>query len=451
MRARVSDAGPRQAVQRVLLGLLLAASGPALAVEPPSDLTGVLQRIAAQSPAIQAAQAGQRAASAQEREARAAWFGKVDGYARSMHYNDPRLIRPITQPANVALYPFSRNQFGYGVEAQLPIDLSGQILASVQAARANARRAMWSAQDQRLQSMLDGAALYRNLQAVSGQRDALQAQQRALARSLAVARKGLKVGSIARVNLLRVQAAESAVQGQLAGVEGQEQHLRAQLAALMDLRGFQADIRPPASAPARLPDGNPQRAPLLAAAQSAAYAAAAREQAAHRAQWPQLALTGGWDHNAIQFDQRAVDTWQVMLVLKLNLWSGGAQRAAISVARASREEATDRARQAQLNLSAARAGATAAWHAQSRAYAAATAGLTAADESARIERDRFKVGLGSATDLIDAEAALAQARAGVANALAAWWEADDALRYTHGEAPLALTEVSHTSSAAQGH
>lgn len=450
MHTRVSNDVPCSAVHRALLGLLLAASLPALAVEPPTDLTGVLQRIAAQSPAIQAAQAGQRAASAQEREARAAWFGKVDGNARSIHYNDPRLIRPITLPANVANFPFASNQFGYGVEAQLPIDLSGQILASVQAARANARRAMWSAQDQRLQSMLDGAALYHNLQAVSGQRDALQAQQRALARSLAVARKGLKVGSIARVNLLRVQAAESAVQGQLAGVEGQEQRLRAQLAALMDMPDFQADILQPASAPARLPDGNPQGAPLLAAAQSAADAAAAREQAAHRAQWPQLALTGGWEHNAIQFDRRGVNTWQVMLELKLNLWSGGAQRAAISVARAAREEATDRARLAELNLTAASAGATAAWHAQSRAYVAATAGLTASDEGARIERDRFQLGLGSATDLIDAEAALAQASAGVANALAAWWEADDALRYTHGEAPLALTEASLPSSAAQG-
>jgi outer membrane protein TolC len=68
-----------RAVHRVLLRLLLAASLPAMAAEPPADLTGVLQRIAAQSPAIQAAQASQRAASAQEREARAAWFGKVDG------------------------------------------------------------------------------------------------------------------------------------------------------------------------------------------------------------------------------------------------------------------------------------------------------------------------------------------------------------------------------------
>ena len=451
MHARVSSAGPaRMALRRVLLTLLLAASLPATAAEQPADLTGVLQRIATRSPTIHAAQAGRRAAGAQERATRAAWFGKVDTYARSMHYNDPRLVRPITEPPNVALYPFSRNQFGYGVEAQLPIDISGQILASVQAARANARRAMWSAEDQRLQTILDGAALYRNLQAVTGQRSALEAQQRALASSLAVARKGLKVGSIARVNLLRVQAAEAAVQGQLAGVEGQEQHLRAQLAALMDLPMFNAGIKPSPVEPTRLPDGNPDRAPLLAAARSAADAAAAREQVARRAQWPQLALTGGWDHNAIQFDRRAVDTWQVMLVLKLNLWSGGAQRAAISVARASREQAMDRSRQAQLNLTAASAGAAAAWRAQSRAYLAATAGLAAADESARIERDRFKLGLGSATELIDAEAALAQARASVANALAAWWEADDALRYTYGEAPLALGEASRESSAAQG-
>lgn len=450
---RTSHGGPGSARWRVLLGLLLAASGslPALAAQPPLDLVGVLQRISAQSPAIQAAQAGKRAASAQERQARAAWFGKVDGYARSMHYNDPRMVRPITEPPDVAAYPFSRNQFGYGVEAQLPIDINGQILASVQAARANARRAMWSSEDQRLQTILDGAALYRNLQALTGQRQALEAQQRALNSSLVVARKGLKVGSIARVKLLRVQAAVAAVQGQLAGVEGREKHVRAQLAALMDLPSFDAKIQPSTFEPTRLPDGNPERAPLLAAAQSAADAATAREQVARRAQWPQLALTGGWDHNAIQFDRRAVDTWQVMLVLKFNLWSGGAQRAAISAARSVSEEAADRARQARLDLAAASEGAAAAWRAQSRAWLAATAGLAAADESARIERDRFKVGLGSATDLIDTEAALAQARASAANALAGWWEADDALRYTYGEVPLVLAKAFHEIPAAQGH
>ncbi len=450
--AGASSASPcRQAMRRGLLLMLLVVSLPVLSAEQPPDLAGVLRRIANQSPTIQAAQASQRAASAQERTARAAWFGKVDTYARSTHYNDPRMVRSITQPSDITTYAFSRNQFGYGVEGQLPIDINGQILANVQAARANARRAMWNAEDQRLQTMLDGAALYRGLQAATGQTIALEAEFHALESSLAVARKGLKVGSIARVNLLRVQAAVAAVQGQLAGVEGQEHRLRAQLAALMDLPAYTVKIQPPANEPELIPGGNPDKAPLLAAAQSAADAASAREQAARRAQWPQLTLTGGWDHNAIQFDRSAVDTWQVMLVLKVDLWSGGAQRAAISEARAVHEEAIDHARQAQLDLNAASMGAAAAWHAQSKAYLAATSGLLAAEESARIERGRFKVGLGSATELIDAEAALAQARASVTNTRAAWWEADDALRYSYGEAPLALTGVSHESPAAQGY
>ncbi len=425
-------------MRRLLWGLLLTACLPVMAAKPPVGLRGVLQRIAAQSPAIQAAQASQRAAGAQERKARAAWFGKIDVYARSMHYNDPRLIRPITQPPNVALYPFARNQFGDGVQVQLPIDINGEILASVKAARANANRARWGAQDQRLLTLLDGAALYRNLQALSGQRQALEAQKSALDRSLAVARKSLRVGQIAKVSLLRVQAAAAAVQGQLAGVEGQQQHLRAQLAALMDLPDYTAAIELPADPPQNLPQGRFTHAPLYAQAQSAVAAATAHEQAARRAQWPQLALVGSWDRNSIQFNRRAVNTWQVMLVLKVNLWSGGAQRAAIDSASALREVAGDRARQVRLNLAAAQAGATAAWNAQSKAYAAATAGLKAAMDSARIERDRFRLGLGSATDLIDAEAALAHARSALTNALAAWWEADDALRYAYGEPPRAL-------------
>ena len=97
-----------------------------------------------------------------------------------------------------------------------------------------------------------------------------------------------------------------------------------------------------------------------------------------------------------------------------------------------------------------REGAVAAWQAQSKAYAATSASLAAADESAHIERDRFLVGLGSTTDLIDTEAALARARASVANALAGWWEADDALRYAYGEPPLALSASASRSSAVQG-
>jgi outer membrane protein TolC len=420
-----------------------AEAAPALAASSatPSATGGlgdVLQAVAAHSPDVLAAQAAQRQTQAQVDQARAAWFGKVDAYALSQHFNDPRLTRPITEPPNVALYPFARNQFGYGVDFQLPIDISLQIAAEVDAARSRASGAQWSAEDVRLRALLQGATLYRNLQALSGQCAALDKQLESLGAAERVARAGLKVGNIARVNLLRVEAAVAEVQAAIAGVQGQQSKLRAQLAALMGVAEFSAPIESPSAGPAVFhanPDVIP---PGIQAAQSALQASQAKRQAAQRAEYPQLVANGGWNRNAIQWDGRAADTWQINLAVRLNLWSGGAQRSAIDAAQAAEDESRQRLRGAQDNLRAAREGAEAQWNAQDQTYRAARSGLLSAEESARIEQDRFRVGLGSATELIDAEAALARARASVAGALAGWWQADDALRYAYGEPPLAL-------------
>ena len=428
---------PLLIVLTCLTGAAMAqpAGTPAAAAD---DLGWVLQTIAARSPDVQAAQAAQRQTQAQVGQARAAWFGKLDAYALSQHFNDPRLVRPITQPPNVALYPFASNQFGYGVDFQLPIDVSRQIAAEVDAARSRARGAHWSAQDVRLRALLQGAALYRNLQALAGQRVALDQQLDALQASERVARAGLKLGNIARVNLLRVQAAVAEVQASIANAQGQERRLRAQLAALMGVTDFSAPVEPPAAGPARFPADPSTVPPSLRAAQSAVLASQSKLAAAQRAQYPQLAVSGGWNHNAIQWDTRAVDTWQINFGLRLNLWSGGAQRSAVDATQAANNEASQRLRGARDSLRATREGAVAQWHAQDLVCRAARSGLRAAEEAARVERDRFRIGLGSATDLIDAEAALTRARASLAGALSGWWQADDALRYAYGEAPLAM-------------
>lgn len=417
--------------------------------ETGDELARVLQAIAARSPDVLAAQAAQRQATAHVEQTRAAWFGKIDAYATSQHFNDPRLTRPITQPPNVALYPFGSNQFGYGLDFQLPIDVSRQIAAEVDAARSGAAAARWSAEDVRLRAVLEGATLYRNLQALRGQQAALDKQLQALQASERAAEAGLKAGNIARVDLLRVQAAVAEVRASIAGTQGQQRKLRAQLAALMDAPEFTSHVEPPSSGPARLPvnpDGAP---PSLQAAQSAVLASEARVSAARRAQYPQVVVNSGWNHNAIQWDSRAVDTWQIILGVRLNLWAGGAQRSAVSEAQAAEAEARERMRSTQGGLRAAREGAAAQWNAQEQTYRAAVSGLRSADESARIEQDRFRVGLGSATDLIAAEAALARARASVAGSLSGWWQADDALRYAYGEPPLALQLSLHTPDSSQ--
>jgi outer membrane protein TolC len=428
-----------------------SASGETAAAPPDAraGLKPVLQAIAEHSPDVLAGEAVRRQEDAQVQQARAAWFGKVDAYALSQHYNDPRLTRPITQPANVANFPFGKDQFGYGLDLQWPIDLSRQIAAGVDAAKRRAAGARWSAKDVRLRSQLQGAALYRNLEALAGQRAALVAQRDALLASGRSAQAGLKAGTIARVGLLRVQAAVAEIDAQIASVDGQAQKLRAQLAALMGTDAYAAPVEPPESGPAALPAESAGAPPALRAAQDALAASQAKLHAAERAELPQTALAGGWNHNAVQWDQQPVETWQINLAVRLNLWAGGGQKGAVDAAQAAADEARERLAGVEASLRAARTGALAQWHAQAAALQAARSGLDAAQESARIEQDRFKNGLGSATELTDAEAALARARAGVAAALANWWQADDALRYSYGEPPLAAANDSEHNGVAQ--
>lgn len=449
----INLAAPAVGAQSAPFPAAAAPASPTPAVTAPTAvaaeyLAQVLQTIAARSPDVLAAQAALRQAQAQAEQARAVWFGKVDAYALSQHFNDPRLVRPITQPPNVALYPFASDQFGYGLDFQLPIDFSGQIAAEVDAAKSRASGARWSAEDVRLRSLLQGAALFRNLEALSGQRAALDLQLESLQASERVAQTGLKVGTIARVSQLRVQAAVAETQAAIANVEGQQQKLRAQLAALMGVDAFTVPVALPPTGPTHFPVELDTPAPTVLAAQNALAANQAKVRSARRAQWPQTTVTGGWNHNAAQWDQRAVDTWQINLAVRMNLWAGGGQRAAINAAEAAAEEARDKLAGVEHALRAARAGAAAQWHAQKAALRAAQSGLDTARESARIEQVRFRNGLGSATELTDAEAALARARAAVAVALANWWQADDALRYAYGEPPLAFTETEKKTNPA---
>ena len=425
-----------------------AGTPPATASRQPSktDALGhILQIIAERSPDVLAAQAAQRQSQAQVEQARAAWFGRIDAYAVSQHYNDPRLTRPITQPPNVALYPFGSDQFGYGVEVQLPLDISGQIASAVDAARSHANAARWSAEDVSLRALLQGAALFRNLQALTGQRAALDKQLASLQASERVARKGLAVGTIARLSLLQVQAALSEVQASIANANGQERKIRFQLAALMGIAEFSAPIAPPDGPPAA-PATNPDLAPpRIEAAQSALQASRAKMRTARRALYPQFFINGNWNRNAIQWNEQSIDTWQISMEMRVNIWSGGAQSSGIDAAQAAEDEARQRLQSARDNLRAAREGAVALWQAQDQAYHAALAGLNAAQESAHIEQDRFRSGLGSATELIDAEAALARSRATCVGALASWWQADDALRYAYGAPPLAYGDAEPSS------
>jgi len=131
------------------------------------------------------------------------------------------------------------------------------------------------------------------------------------------------------------------------------------------------------------------------------------------------------------------NTWSVGAQVSWEFWDGGRRFANTDRVMANREVARQ---QYQRTLNRARAelqSARAAWHAASLQYQAATSGLKSARETERIQSDRFTSGRISAVDLIDAEAALARARADHISALANWWLADDQLHLALGKVPTA--------------
>ena len=149
---------------------------------------------------------------------------------------------------------------------------------------------------------------------------------------------------------------------------------------------------------------------------------------------PKLALRAEILHNEGATATGATN-WSVGGQLSWQLWDGGRRSANTDQAHVNKIVAdlqhlnlTNQAR-AQLKTAQAR------WHSTSQQFDAAIAGLESSVKTEQIQSDRFSEGRLSAVDLIDAEAALARARAEKTSALANWWLADDQLYLASGLPP----------------
>ena len=159
-------------------------------------------------------------------------------------------------------------------------------------------------------------------------------------------------------------------------------------------------------------------------------------KAAISARFPELNVDGSWIRNQ-GLNGEGDDTWAMYVELKLPLWDGGSRKAAVAKAeagsRAVRNQLISLQNQAKAELAAAKADAVSA----EASYKAALASVKAALATEKIQGDRFSKGRISAADLVDAEAALAEARSGRAMALAYWWQAEDSIRRAVGIEPFA--------------
>lgn len=409
-----------------------------------NGLGDVLHQVEQRAPQLHAASARAGASAAGIRVAESQYWGHAETFAVTTHYNNARLVNPIGFPSVLTRSLFDQNTYGFGAAYTLPIDIDGRITAKVHAQEHLSQAAHQGVEQTRLSLFAQTVSLYRGLQRLKGVKQSHLAHLKALQGHRKVTAASVKVGRVAAVELLRIEAEIKSVEGLLAGLHGDEVRLRATLGALLNQGAFADAVESLNATPSgKLSSNGSDEAlknrPDLLAANSVTRAENENFKGAKREWLPALSLRAETMRNQ-GYTASGANTWSVSAQLSWQFWDGGRRFANSDRAQANKEVARQQYQsilnQAKAELLSAEAG----WHAASEQYQAATSGLKSATETERIQSDRFNNGRISAVDLIDAEAALARARADRTTALANWWLADDQLYLAEGNEPLAYTE-----------
>jgi len=365
-------------------------------------------------------------------------------FGQSTHFNNDRLFNPIAFPQSLSRSLFDKNTYGYGAAFTLPVDIDGRLAARVHAQEHLSQAAHQSAAQTRLSLFAQTVVLYRGLQRLEGVKQAHLAHLKALQRHQKVTATSVRVGRVAAVELLRIEAEIKSVEGLLAGLAGDEARLRAVLGALLNQQDYSDPVAVPKAPPSaassadKAVDGLRSR-PDLMAAKSITRAENENLKGAKREWLPNFSVQAEAMRNQ-GYTASGDNTWSVTGRLAWQFWDGGRRFANTDRAQANREAAREQYRSTLNQARAELISAQAAWRAASLQYQAATAGLKSARATERIQSDRFENGRISAADLVDAEAALARARADHTSAMADWWLADDQLYLARGEAPSAYRQ-----------
>jgi outer membrane protein TolC len=374
------------------------------------------QRVAelvARREAADAAEAGRRALTRPIVSA-------IGNYTRTNHVDEFAIAQPGLPPR--VLYPDIPDNFRARVDLQWPIYSGGRTDALTRAARAEREAAGEDLEAARADLRLEATrAFWALVTATETERvlarsiDSLDAHVRDL-------RARLEQGLIppndvlsaeaqrSRQQLLAIEArnTRAATEADLGRLLGLETAPRLETTAALEKGDVGAEAAEALIANARV------RRPERRALEDRLAAALARAQAVGAAAKPQVGVNAGYDYarpNLRIFPRtdRWHDSWDVALTATWTLWDGGRRRAdqleAAAIARAAAARITAFERQVALDvrlrwleLDSSRA-----------AIAAAGDGLRAAVEARRVVGERFRAGVATSTDVLDAEIAVLQA------------------------------------------
>lgn len=413
-------------MKRTALALFLLS--PFLhAEEVPLTLAEAVEKARAHSARLAQLAALEDAAAAAVRGARAQRWPQLDliaSYARNSNVPELAIISPGPPPSRQVVFPNIPDNYRTRAGLTLPLDVGGRIAGGIDASRARRDAARGDLAGATADLALETEGAFWSL---VNARDSARVFRESIASydtHLEDAQNRFDLGLAPRSELLAVQVERD--RAELARLQSENQ-ARVANANLVRLVGLPPSARvvpapaaaspPPAPAPAELEAlvaaALPAR-PETAALRARLSAAEAAIRVVRADSLPQAGITAGYDYarpntRILPLVDEWNGTWSVGVSISLTAFDGGRTSAAVAQARAQsaavRSQIEDLEQRIRLEVTTRFldvSTAEAALHVAER-------NLLAAQESVKVETDRYHEGVGASADLLDAETRLLHA------------------------------------------
>ncbi len=353
--------------------------------------------------------------------------------------------------------PFETGVLNYGLEVRLPLYTSGRIEHGISLAEARSEAVGARAELTRVGLMFNVASGYYTALRVQQVIAAQEAVLRSLRESQRIGELQAQVGRIARLDVLKLETRVSEAERDLAGARNAYAQVLAVLKELINVPtevslNVAGELVP---APMRvaldaLRDQALAQRPDLVALRHEVQARREAVGIARARFGPRVGFRANYGGATGIDDGITKDDARLLLDFRMPLYEGGVLRAqkrkALAQLRQLRQRLQEAERRALAELERAALDLAAA---EPRIQAARRA-VAQAEESRRVEREKFGQGRGTSNDLLLAEEALLRSRTELAAALADSQIALSALKLAAGEDPVFVTAAPSTSGSGGG-
>jgi multidrug efflux pump subunit AcrB/outer membrane protein TolC len=316
----------------------------------------------------------------------------------------------LSPTLNFGPYPLQvHDNFSTGLMVRQTLDIAGRLHWGVEAARLQVLAARAEEEQRRQDLLLEVREAYAQaLLARDGVR-ILEERRAADLGHLEVARTRYEAGTAARFEILALESSVAQIDSAL--VRGRNDRAVA-FSRLAILIGVEADtpldLAPLEPSASPQPPSEVDASPRLEVVRRAVAVAQARVEGAKTENRARVDLVGGYARrNSTAF--QTADLFQVGLQLNLPLADGGATRARVGQARAVVRELQSQLDEARRNLALDVREAQLAYEGSLEREKAAERAIASADEALRVAKIRYKGGVSTPVEILDAQAACTRA------------------------------------------